>query len=410
VFTWLQPLATVLLLILVACVAYLLLFTVAAQGAKRVTRLHAHPPTRRFLLLIPAHNEETLLPALVDNLQRMEYPAALRVIHVVADNCSDGTAAAARAHGAQVHERSDPARRGKGYALQWLLQRLWEAEEPHDAVVILDADSIVSPNFLRVMDSRLARGERVIQAHYAVRDAGQAWSAGLRYAALAVLHYLRPQARMVLGGSAGLKGNGMVFGADILRRHAWSAALTEDIELHMELLLAGERVTFAPDAVVKAEMPHTLASARTQNVRWERGRWQMARRYVPRLLRAAWAARREGNGRFFLLLDAVMEHLIPPFSLLAAGGALLLALAALLPAPPAPWAFLKPLNVGLGTAVLLGQALYLFSGLRMTRAPRSVYLALLFAPVFVVWKLWLLSRVALGRDRAGWVRTARNQA
>jgi len=70
----------------------------------------------------------------------------------------------ARASGAFAHERVDADRRGKGYALQWLMQQLWASAEPHNAVLILDADSIVSPNFLTVMDARLARGERAICA------------------------------------------------------------------------------------------------------------------------------------------------------------------------------------------------------------------------------------------------------
>ena len=167
--------------------------------------------------------------------------------------------------------------------------------EPHDAILIMDADSSISPNFLRVMDARLARGERVIQSYYAVRDPEQSWSVSLRYVALAALHYLRPLGRMVLGGSMGLKGNGMVFAADILKKHEWSASITEDIEFHMALVLDGERVMFAPDAVVEAEMPQDLAGSQTQNTRWEQGRLEMARTYVPKLLRQArLAAETEG--------------------------------------------------------------------------------------------------------------------
>ncbi|MCX7861160.1 MAG: glycosyltransferase family 2 protein, partial [Chloroflexus sp.] len=199
-------------------VAYLLLLTIAAFFARRATPLRDQPATR-FVIMIPAHNEERLLPDLLANLNQLDYPRELYSVHVVADNCTDRTAAVAKAHGAQVYERFDQTLRGKGYALEWLLQQIWERNEPHDAIVILDADSVVSANFLRVMDARLARGERVIQAYYTVRQPEGAWSAGIRAVALIVLHYLRPLGRMVLGGSTGLKGNGMVFAADIVRRH-----------------------------------------------------------------------------------------------------------------------------------------------------------------------------------------------
>lgn len=374
-------------------VGYLLLLTAAACFAPRRTPITG-TPKHRFLILIPAHNEERLLPATLANLRELDYPHALFAVHVVADNCTDATAELARAGGATAHERFNSELVGKGYALQWLLARLWASNEPHDAIVIMDADSILSANFLRVMDARMARGERAIQAYYAVRDPEQSWSASLRSVALAALHYLRPQGRMVLGGSTGLKGNGMVFAAEITRKHPWSASLTEDIEYHMALILDDQRVTFAPDALVWAEMPSSLAASRTQNARWEAGRMQMIRNYVPRLLLESLRRRR------FMLFDAALEQLIPPFSLVAFGAA------ACLVAGLGLWNTTAIIGGGL---LLAGIAVYVLAGLMLAGMPLRVYQALLYAPVFVLWKLWLYARVLLGAERHGWVRTARNE-
>jgi cellulose synthase/poly-beta-1,6-N-acetylglucosamine synthase-like glycosyltransferase len=374
-------------------IAYLVLLTGAALFASRGTKLRQGGVKHRFLILVPAHNEERLLPSLLENLHQLDYPKSLYTVHVVADNCTDRTFDVACMGGAVAHERVDGRQRGKGYALQWLMQQLWDSAEPHDAVLILDADSIVSPNFLAVMDARLARGEHAIQAYYAVRDPQGSWSASLRSVALAALHYLRPLGRMALGGSTGLKGNGMVFAAEILREHQWSASLTEDIEYHMALILSGRRVTFAPDAIVWAEMPSTLKASQTQNVRWERGRQEMVRQYVPRLLRAALVR------RSFLLFDAAVEQIIPPFSLIAAAS--LIALLGAL-------ALQNIAGVLLGGLLLLGQAVYILAGLWLSGAPKEVYQALLYAPAFIVWKVWLYLRVLIGLDRNGWIRTARN--
>lgn len=374
-------------------IAYLLLLTVAAFFARRVTPVRDQPTTR-FAIMIPAHNEERLLPDLLANLNQLDYPRELYSIHVVADNCTDRTAAVATAHGAHVYERFDQTLRGKGYALEWLLQQIWQRNEPHDAIVILDADSVVSTNFLRVMDARLARGERVIQAYYTVRQPEGAWSAGIRAVALIVLHYLRPLGRMALGGSTGLKGNGMVFAAEIVRRHRWTASLTEDIEYHMALILAGERAMFAPDAIVWAEMPDSLRAAQSQNERWERGRMEMVRNYVPQLLR-------EGiRRRSFLLIDAAIEQLIPPFSVVT-GASILIALGA--------GALRDPAALALAGFILGGQIAYILSGLILVRAPWPIYRSLLFTPFFIVWKLWLYARLALGIKPRDWIRTARNR-
>lgn len=382
---------------------YLIFLTVNALRAPRRTKL-ADAPRNRFLFLIPAHNEEKLIASAVENLAQLDYPPALYEIHVIADNCTDQTAQLARSAGAMVHERFNEIERGKGYALQWALHEIWNAQTPHDAMVILDADSIVSPNFARVMDARLTNGERVIQAYYAVRNPGESSGASLRYAALAVLHFVRPQGRMAMGWSAGLKGNGMVFAADVLRQHTWSASLTEDIEFHMELLLGGQRVTFAPDAVVEAEMPGTLAGAQTQNVRWERGRLEMAKRYVPQLLSAG--VKRKN----FMYWDAAMEHLIPPFSILAGVSALLFgAQVGLKWCERRSHKHTSNAGITLATSSILNQVVYLFAGLWLVRAPRQIYIALLGAPLFIVWKIWLYVRVLMGRDKQGWVRTARNK-
>ncbi|MFZ1399562.1 MAG: glycosyltransferase family 2 protein [Candidatus Promineifilaceae bacterium] len=380
-------------------VGYLLLLTGAAWRQKRTTPSRKSAPSHRFAILIPAHNEEKLLPQLLQNLQQLAYPAALFEVHVVADNCTDETAVLAKSLNATAHERFHDTLRGKGYALQWLLDRLQANPTQYDAYVILDADSVVSANFLQVMDARLANGERVIQAYYAVQNPGQSGSISLRYAALAVLHFLRPQGRMALGGSAGLKGNGMVFAAEVMNGRSWTASLTEDIEFHMNLILAGERVTFAPDAVVWAEMPETLADSHTQNVRWEQGRLEMIRHYVPTLLKQAF------QRRSFVLFDAAVEQIIPPFSILAGGSLLAWLAAVVVPGNRQQ----RRRSLGLSSAILLGQVVYLFAGLKLAEAPTAVYKALLGVPQFIIWKIWLYLQVALGKGAQSWVRTERNE-
>jgi 1,2-diacylglycerol 3-beta-glucosyltransferase len=222
-----------------------------------------------------------------------------------------------------------------------------------------------------------------------------------------------------LGGSVGLKGNGMVFASDVLRRYEWSTSITEDIELHMALLLAGERVTFAPDAVVLGEMPDSLDNSKSQHLRWERGRIEMRRKYVPQLLKQTWRGIKAGDFRHaFVLFDAVMEHLIPPFSLLFGASVLLFLGNMILLAVDnffngkmiftfepgiAQWNFIW---IGL---LLVGQVFYLVAGLVSIRAPWFVYRSLLFAPVYIAWKYVQYVEVALRKSEFAWVRTHRNE-
>lgn len=395
--------------VLAGVVGYLLVLTGVAwwrnRRPARAARTSAGGASaHRFSILVPAHDEERLIASTVASMRALDYPKDRYAIHVVADNCTDATAAVASAAGAEVHERCSPDNPGKGPALNWLLRRLRERGERHDAVVVVDADSTLSADFLRVMDEHLTRGDRVVQAYYATRDPGSAPAVGLRYAALAMRHYVRPLGRTGIGGSCGLYGNGMVFAADLLEQRAWSAHLTEDIELQLELLLDGQTVAFAPDAIVEAEMPATAAAARSQNERWERGRIELARRFVPRLLRGSGLRRR---GQRVAELDAAVDQLVPPFAVLAASSAAAtaasVALCAVRRSSP-----LARVNVVLAVATVAGQFVHLLAALRMVRAPRTVYRCLLRAPGYVLWKLGLLIRVVSRPNEVAWVRTTRN--
>jgi hypothetical protein len=346
-----------------------------------------------FNVLIPAHNEATTIEQAVRSLSAQNYPTDRFAVHVVADNCTDETAARARAAGARVHERHDTVQRGKGFALAWLIDRVRTGGVAPDAWLILDADTVAPPDLLARLAARLAAGAPVVQARYDVLEAERTWSSDLRAAALALVHHVRPLGKRWYGGSAGLKGNGMAFKDEVLRVVPWEAAsLAEDVEHHLRLLVHGYRVVYAPEARVRAEMPTTLHGAQSQNERWEAGRLAMVRQRIPGTV-AAGLQRRD-----IALLDAAAEQLVPPLAALVAltGCGLV---AALLGRSPglARW---------LG-ACGAGQALYTIGGLALTGAPPSVWLALLRAPVYVAWKAWLYCRVLVGYRPGSWVRTER---
>lgn len=384
--------ALVLLAPLAASGLYLVLLTVASLLPLR-TRPPAALPCTRFAVIVPAHNEELLLGRLLASLQQQQYPRSLFVTYVIADNCADGTAAAGRTAGAVVFERHDTAALGKPAALRWGLEEIRRARrEPADAFVVLDADSRVAPGFLRALDAAMQAGSRVAQAAYRVDNPQAGPAAGLRELAFTLVHDVRARAKARLGLSVGLKGNGMCFAADVLAS-GWSAfGLAEDAELHLDLVSRGYRVDAVPDAVVAAEMPATLRSARSQNLRWERGRVRVTRRYVPGLLAAA--VRR----RSLIMLDAAIEQLVPPLSILAAGSALALAAAAL----SGSW-----LLVVAALAVAAALTLYVGRGLLLLPDRRRSLLLLAYAPVYVAWKLGLLAQMLAAKTSDGWTRTSR---
>lgn len=376
---------------------YLLLLAAASLVAHRGA-LRPAPPTKRFAILIPAHNEELLIGTLLASLRQLDYPAHRYEVHVVADNCTDTTAAIVRRMGAQAHERHDPAAPGKGHALNWLVKRLLaapSADGAPDAFVFLDADSTVSPNFLREMNAGLCAGHLLMQSFNDVANPAESWTASLRYIAFSMICYLRPLGRVTLGLSAGLRGNGMCMARAIVERYQWDpASPAEDHEVHMRLLLDGIKVGFAPDAHVYSQMPNSLRAARSQNVRWERGKIDVMRHYSPRLLLAGLRNLNPAQ------VDGALELMIPPFSLTFFAAFASLGLGLLLR---------SPLAIGLGALIVAAQVLYTLRGLAIlpSRSAR-VYLALAFAPWFILWKFGVYAAVALGAGKGQWVRTARS--
>lgn len=392
----LSLLLTALLSALVATQVLLLgylLFLTAAALVARPQEIPATTRARRFAVLVPAHNEESVIARLLTNLSQLDYPPESVDVCVVADNCDDTTASIARSLGARVYERFDASERAKGFALRWLIQQLEHEGRTYDAFVVVDADSVLGENFLSCMNARLAGGAQAIQAYYSVLNPDRSSIAGLRYAALSAVHYLRPLGRSYFGLSAGLKGNGMCFSASIIQRFAWRwFSLAEDVEFHLALVEQGIPVQFAPETWVKADMPVTLRQAASQNARWEQGRLQLIRQHVPRLL---WLGVRRGS---WVQVDAAAEQLIPPLSVpfalsaVAVGGA---------------W-----LSGNLGLAVvaascLVGYVLYLLAALALVRAPLRIYLTLGVAPAYVVWKVGLYVRSLVSPGDTAWIRTAR---
>lgn len=119
-----RPLASTLCVpqgLLALSSAYFLGLLLAARSRPRHRSVAAPGGSKnepmRLAVLIPAHDEEEGIATTLESLLDGDYPASARRVIVVADNCSDATAARAAATGAEVWERTDPANRGKGFAL-----------------------------------------------------------------------------------------------------------------------------------------------------------------------------------------------------------------------------------------------------------------------------------------------------
>lgn len=340
-----------------------------------------------FTVLVPAHDEAALIGRTVGLLRAVDYPCERYSLHVVADNCTDATAALAVAAGALCHERRDAQTRGKSYALAYGLEAV--RHEPYDAVLFFDADSSPEPEYLRVMAARLAAGERVIQGRYDVHEPDRNWFTRLTAVSFMLRNVWIFPGLDALGISLPLRGSGMCFARAVIDRVGWTAhGLTEDAAMTLRLLEEGECVTFAPRAVCRQYMPPTPGAAVAQRLRWSAGesglRGQLLRALLRAVRRGAW--RRAGT----LALMAA-----PSFSEQLCVVLALCVIAWLL---PGPGLFVCAFSLWLAYTV------YFLLG--FGRLDRLAVQALVMLPVFAAWR----SAVALAarlRKPADWVRTPR---
>ena len=346
-----------------------------------------------FAILIPAHNEEAILATLLESLANLVYPKNQYSVYVVADNCTDATARVAREMGwVNVYERFDEVKRGKGCALDWLLGVLEEEHFIYDAYVFLDADSVVVPTFLQSMARELTQGAQAMQACNTVLNGSDSPSTALRLIALTLMNHLRPLGRNGLGASSTLTGNGMCLSRSLLMRCPWQAfPFLEDYQYYLRLVEYGERVRYVPEAVVRSEMPTTFAQMRTQDILWEplAPSWRIALRLLEAGLRS----------RDFARIEAVAELLTPPLSIVTC--CCLLTFIASLLLWWLPGLLLSLMLIG-------GVMLYVGTGLYLLHPPRAVYMALLHAPGFMIWKLWVYFVLRRSKKHTNeWIRTSR---
>lgn len=263
-------------------------------------------PSKQFALVIAAHNEEAVIGQLVDNLKKLDYPKELYEIFIVADNCTDNTAGIAREAGAQVFERFNRQQRGKGFALEWMFEKIFRMERHFDGIVIFDADNLVKPNFLAEMNTKMVEGHQIVQCYLDSKNPFDTWVTATFSIAFWHTNRLLQLARYNLGLSNILGGTGMCISTDLLRQYGWGAtSLTEDLEFSMKALLNGVKTTWAHDAVIYDEKPLTFMQSWNQRKRWAQGHVDVFVRYFPKLV---WKGITTGN---FSMLDGAI-HLFQP--------------------------------------------------------------------------------------------------
>lgn len=353
-------------------------------------------------VVVPAHNEAVVIGDLLDSLWRQEGPARIGRVLVVADHCSDDTAAVARRAGAEVLER-DGGGAGKPPSLREGVALLAGRPDRGDAVVLLDADCTCNPGFASAVSASLAGGATVVQAAYTVADdeSGSVRSSLRR--AFGLRNVVRAGGGARLGLPTLLVGSGIVLRWDVVPLLSWadprlsgtgdSRPVGDDVLMTLELIAGGHPAMFCNDASVVAAAPTHGGDLGAQRLRWEAGQvmmWKLAARSLPKLL-----ARRDLKAAI-ALTDWMSPPLVPTVAAFATVGTIAVVLVATGAASPV---VLVAPSVAAGCLVT-----YLAVGVSILEGPRAAFDLFAGAPEFVAWKAGLYLRHRQARRTSTIVR------
>jgi cellulose synthase/poly-beta-1,6-N-acetylglucosamine synthase-like glycosyltransferase len=306
---------------------------------------------------------------------------------VIADNCTDATAAAARGAAARVIERSDERHRGKGYALQHAFELM--IEEGFDAFIVIDADTVVEPNLLTEVVAALEQGADGVQVRYGVLNPETSIRTRLMNTALMAFNVLRPRGRERLGLSAGIMGNGFALTSATLATVPYDAySVVEDLEYGLRFVRSGRRIAFADGTTVRGLIPAGGQGAATQRTRWEGGRFHMITHNLPGLLRDLL----NGDLRLF---EPMLDLMLLPLAF----HVLLLTVTVAIPFEPARLYAIFALVLVVCHAV---------AGIIVGGGGWRDLSALSVAPAYALWKLRMLPKILkTAAADAPWMRTER---
>ncbi|NLJ77066.1 MAG: glycosyltransferase family 2 protein [Peptococcaceae bacterium] len=353
-------------------VYYFYFFVISLFGFFRRYSDDILPPASRFAIVVAAYNEEKVIGALIRNLQDLDYPKELYDVYVVADNCTDNTAAIAAEYGATVMERFNQVDKGKGYALEYAFNNIFERGIPYDAVCVFDADNLVAGNFLSIMNGHLLKGEKIIQGFLDTKNAHDTWITKSIYISYILTNRFWQLSKYNLGFTCALGGTGMCLSVEMLKRYGWGmTSLTEDLEFQTKALLNNIKVCWAHDAKVYDEKPLSLMQSWRQRRRWMQGHTNVAGRYVGKLFLEAIRTKN------FAMIDGAM-YLIQPFFLMFTGLCLIGNFFMY------DQVYDKPM---IAVISFFSQFIYFGIGLTLEKVSLKAYWWLLFYPIFAL--TWL---------------------
>jgi cellulose synthase/poly-beta-1,6-N-acetylglucosamine synthase-like glycosyltransferase len=388
--------AMLMIAVLIVSVPAATLFVqvVVATFRRRSSCMDEFTAPPRIAVVVPAHNETKMLAQLLATVLP-QLRDQDRVV-VVADNCTDDTAAVGMKAGAEVLVRDDAQCRGKGFALDYGVAHLAQSGAP-DVVIFVDADCEVAPGAIGKLAKLAYATKRPVQAHYAM-NANPSAGLGARVSAFAVRlkNHVRPLGSLGLGAPCTLNGSGMAFPWAVLSSVQLATSnIVEDLALGIDLTLAGRPPLYCPEALVTSPLPSSDTGHHAQRQRWEQGHLSTIAHRLPRLLLSTIMR------RSWTCLAAALDLIVVPLTLLVFAEIVCFAASACFHALGGS---VIPVLIQCVSLCLMTSAIVMAwwtSGRDLLAGSDALYI-----PLYMLRKVPMYVSLVVGR-RVGWVRSDR---
>ena len=230
----------------------------------------------KYGILVSARNEESVIGKLIESIKNQDYPSELITTFVIAHNCTDNTAAAAREAGAVVYEHSNPSERTKGFGLRSLVEYIDRdyGIDSCEGYFIFDADNLLKEDYLKNMNESFDSGAKIVTSYRNTKNFDDNW-----ISASYAIHWLRTirfenRARSFYGLATRVQGTGFLFASELIKDGWKYTSLTEDRAFCADAVSQGYQISFNNNAQFYDEQPTDIKIAMRQRLRWSKGHIQ----------------------------------------------------------------------------------------------------------------------------------------
>ena len=354
--------------VMAASVAYVVFFAVISLFYEKDDFASSHAASlehyrkRRFLILFPAYHEDNVIINSIDRFFYQEYPTQDFQVVVISDHMTDDTNRQLRSFPitllTPVFDKSSKAK-----ALQYAINM---TAGDYDNVVVLDADNVVQPDFLKKLNILCNAGYDAIQCHRCAKNSSGD-VAMLDGASEEINNTIFRKAHNRLGMSSALIGSGMCFDYELFRKNVFQLSTAgEDREMEALLLSQDVFIKYAAEIHVFDEKVSNSDNFQRQRMRWMTAQVQSLLRQLPQLPHAIM------HGNLNFIDKTIQQALIPRSMLIVLIAAVAVVMTVVAPRWCAKWWIL-----------LLALALALFVALPSQLRSRSLFGKVLSVPGLV---------------------------